>query len=154
METRNRKELIVNAIENGTVIDHIKSGTVLHVLRILNLESFEDQIYLGANLPSKKYGKKGIIKVTNRFFEADEINKIALVSPTATIIEISNFKITKKTKVTIPDCIVKIVKCFNPNCITNHEVVEAKFNVINKEELKLQCLYCEKTMTRDNISFH
>jgi aspartate carbamoyltransferase regulatory subunit len=98
-------------------------------------------------------GKKGIIKVSNKFFRPDEINKIALVAPTATLIIIRNFKVVEKKKVEVPDSVEKIVKCFNPNCITNHENVSTRFTVIDKEDLKLQCHYCEKITARDTISF-
>ena len=148
-----RKELKVSAIENGTVIDHIPSNSVFQVIKILNLDEYDNQIFLGTNLESQKYGKKGIIKVSNRFFKADEINKIALVAPTATLIVIKNFSVVEKKKVEIPDGVEKIVKCFNPNCITNNEPVVTKFTVIENEELKLKCHYCEKITAKDNISF-
>ena len=154
MENKNKKELKVSAIDNGTVIDHITHGQVLQVMKILNLETFEDQIYIGANLESKKYGKKGIIKVSNKFFEPTEINKIALVAPTSTIIEIKNYEVVSKSKVEIPDNVHGIVKCFNPKCITNHQNVPTKFTVINKEDLKLHCHYCEKNTARKNMSFN
>jgi aspartate carbamoyltransferase regulatory subunit len=148
-----RTELKVSAIENGTVIDHIPSNSVFQVIKILNLNEFDNQIFLGTNLDSHKYGKKGIIKVSNRFFKPDEINKIALVAPTATLIVIKNFSVVEKKKVEIPDGVEKIVKCFNPNCITNNEPVFTKFTVIEKKELKLKCHYCEKITAKDNISF-
>jgi aspartate carbamoyltransferase regulatory subunit len=148
-----RKELKVSAIENGTVIDHIPSNSVFQVVKILNLDEFDNQIFLGTNLDSYKYGKKGIIKVSNRFFKADEINKIALVAPTATLIVIKNFSVVEKKKVEIPDGVEKIVKCFNPNCITNNEPIRTRFTVIDKDELRLKCHYCEKITAKDNISF-
>ncbi|HOY32670.1 MAG TPA: aspartate carbamoyltransferase regulatory subunit [Bacteroidales bacterium] len=148
-----RKELVVSAIENGTVIDHIPTQSVFQVIHILNLEKFDNQIVIGTNLSSSKYGKKGIIKVSNKFFEPEEINKIALVAPTATLIVIKNFLVTEKKKVEIPETIQKFVKCVNPNCITNIENVPTKFNVIDKEESKLKCFYCEKTTEKKNMVF-
>lgn len=149
-----RKELKVSAIENGTVIDHIPSESLFKVIKILKLDMLEEQILFGINLDSKKYGKKGIIKVSNRFFQSDEINKIALVAPTATLIVINNFQVVKKANVQIPDYIENIVRCFNPNCITNHEPITTKFDVIKNEDvLKLRCHYCEKTTSRENMEF-
>ncbi|MDR1951759.1 MAG: aspartate carbamoyltransferase regulatory subunit [Bacteroidales bacterium] len=148
-----KKELNVSAIKNGTVIDHIARGQVERVLYILNLSKFEDQIYFGANLDSKKYGKKGIIKVSNKFFDPEEINKIALVSPTATLIEIRDYEVTKKEQVQISDEIKGFVKCVNPNCITNHENVPTHFEVTNKDEIILKCHYCEKNTAKANIEF-
>ncbi len=148
-----RKELKVSAIENGTVIDHIPSESVFQVIKILNLTEYQNQLLIATNLDSQKMGKKGIIKVSNKFFKSDEINKIALVAPSATLIIIKNFAVIEKKKVEVPDYAEKIVKCFNPNCITNNEEITTKFTVIDKKELKLRCHYCEKITARDNISF-
>lgn len=148
-----RKELKVSAIENGTVIDHIPGKVLFQVVKILNLSEVTDQVTFGTNLDSQKMGKKGIIKVSNKFFRPDEINKIALAAPSATLIIIKNFKVVEKSTVEVPDSVEKIVKCFNPNCITNHENVATKFTVIDKKELKLQCHYCEKITAADTISF-
>jgi len=148
-----RKELKVSAIENGTVIDHIPSQSVFQVIRILNLTEYPNQLLLATNLESQKMGKKGIIKVSNRFFVAQEINKIALVAPTATLIIIKDFNVTEKKQVKIPNHVEKIVKCFNPNCITNNEEMETHFTVIDKKDLKLRCRYCEKITAKDNMVF-
>lgn len=149
-----RKELKVSAIENGTVIDHIPAQSLFQVIKILNLGKSGEQVLFGTNLESQKYGKKGIIKVSNKFFKSDEINKIALVAPTATLIVIKDYKVSEKKQVEIPDQIQKIVKCFNPNCITNSEAVPTEFEVVKNEEvLKLQCHYCEKTTSKENMVF-
>jgi len=148
-----RKELKVNAIENGTVIDHIPTRSVFQVIHMLNLNKCENQILFGTNLESQKYGKKGIIKVSNLYFETEDVNKIALVAPSATLIEIKDFKVINKKNVNIPGKVSKFVKCVNPNCITNHEDVETRFTVIDKEDVKLQCHYCEKTTAKDNFTF-
>lgn len=148
-----KTELKVSALENGTVIDHIPVSYVLEVMRILDLEDYDDQIYLGANLDSKKYGKKGIIKVSNRFFKDVEINKISLVAPTATLIEIRDYNVSRKTGVTIPDTVAGFAKCINPKCITNHQKIATKFYVTDKEDIKLKCHYCEKITKRQDLQF-
>ncbi|MBP6978696.1 MAG: aspartate carbamoyltransferase regulatory subunit [Bacteroidales bacterium] len=154
METQGqRKELQVSAIENGTVIDHIPALSLFQVLHILQLEGYTNQILFGTNLDSHKYGKKGIIKVSDKFFKPEEINKIALFAPTATLIEIRDYLVVKKAKVAIPDELVNMVKCFNPHCITNHEQMTTRFRVVDKTELKVQCHYCEKIMEKDNMVF-
>ncbi|MDK2910916.1 MAG: aspartate carbamoyltransferase regulatory subunit [Bacteroidales bacterium] len=153
MSNEGRKELIVSAIENGTVIDHIPTHAVLQVMRILNLEQSPHQVLFGVNLESKKYGRKGIIKVRDKFFDSIEINKIALVAPTATLIEIRDFEVVSKKNVEIPDTVEGFVKCFNPRCVTNHEEVPTRFIVVDKENLKLLCHYCEKITKKENIVF-
>jgi aspartate carbamoyltransferase regulatory subunit len=155
MSEQNRKELVVSAIKNGTVIDHIPSDKVFKVLRILNIETAKQQILFGVNLDSKKYGKKGIIKLQDKYFELDEINKIALVAPSATIIVIKDFEVVEKYQVSIPKEIVGITKCFNPKCITNFEQVTTKFdvNLSENNEVQLVCHYCEKITKKEHIQF-
>lgn len=148
-----RTELKVSAIENGTVIDHIPAQSVFQVINILNLYKIPNQIMVGTNLESKKLGKKGIIKVSSKYFESEEINKIALVAPSATLIVIKDYTVVYKAKVEIPEHINKIVKCINPNCITNHEQITTKFSVLDKADLRLLCHYCEKVTKKENIKF-
>ncbi|MDX9941254.1 MAG: aspartate carbamoyltransferase regulatory subunit [Bacteroidales bacterium] len=147
------KELKVSAIENGTVIDHIPSTAVFQVIRILKLDSFDNMVLFATNLESKKYGTKGLIKVSNKFFKPEELNKIALVAPHASIIEIRDFQVSSKKVVEIPEQVTGIVKCFNPNCVTNHEQINTRFSVIEKEDLRLKCHFCEKITRRSNIEF-
>jgi len=145
------KELKVSAIENGTVIDHIPSKNVFQVIKILHLEDAADMVLFGTNLESKKYGKKGIVKASNKTFKKHEINKIGLVAPNATLITIKDFQVKTKEVVKLPDTIEDIVKCFNPNCISNHEKMKTKFYVIDKEEVRLRCHYCEKITDKKNL---
>ncbi len=147
------KELKVSAIENGTVIDHIPSHAVFQVIRILKLDSFDNMVLFATNLESKKYGTKGLIKVSNKFFLPEELNKIALVAPHASIIEIRDFQVSSKKIVETPDHVNGIVRCFNPNCVTNHEQVTTRFTVVEKEELRLKCHFCEKITRRSNMEF-
>lgn len=146
-------ELKVSAIENGTVIDHIATKDLFNVLNILNLDQHADLILFGSNLDSKKMGKKAIIKIANRFFEHDEIDKIAIVAPTATLTLIKDYKIAEKRTLPIPDMIYSFIKCINPNCVTNKEKISSKFHVISKEPVSLKCHYCEKITTQKNIQF-
>jgi aspartate carbamoyltransferase regulatory subunit len=150
-----RTELKVSAIRSGTVIDHIPSNTVFQVFKILGLQNSTNQVYFGTNLDSQKYGKKGIIKISGKCFEEKEISKIAIVAPTATIIEIEDYVVTKKENVQLPEHITNIVKCFNPKCVTNHQRVPTAFDVIEDHngKMKLLCNYCEKTMGQENIEF-
>ncbi len=155
MNDNKRKELKVSAIRNGTVIDHIPSNASFQVMNILNLDKSNHQIYFGNNLESKKYGKKGIIKISGKYFKENEINKIALVAPSATLIEITDYEVTRKEKVHLPDIVDKIVKCYNPKCVTNSQNVPTKFTVVNDHNgnMKLACHFCEKTMAKENIQF-
>ena len=145
------KRLSVSAIKNGTVIDHIPAEALFKVVSILKLDSIDNMITIGNSLESGKLGKKGIIKLSEVFFHDNEINKIAMVAPCAKLNIIRNYEVADKKVVQIPDEIVGIVKCVNPKCITNNEVVTTRFNVVSKAEVKLKCHYCEKITDRDNI---
>ena len=143
------KALQVSAIKDGTVIDHIPSERLFDVINILSLYKSQNMITFGTNLDSKQLGKKGIIKVENRFFQGEEIDKIALIAPNAKLNTIKNYEVVEKRVVEIPDEIISIVKCFNPKCITNHEEITTKFSVISKKPIELKCLFCEK-ITQEN----
>ncbi len=150
-----RTELKVSAIRNGTVIDHIPSDVVYQVFGILSLDETSNQVYLGTNLDSKKLGKKGIIKISGKYFKDDEINKVSLVAPNATLIEIKDYEVSRKEKVQLPEIVNKIVKCINPKCVTNNQNVPTSFQVKqdHKGNMKLFCKYCEKTIGKQNIEF-
>ena len=146
-----QKHLQVNAIENGTVIDHIPAESLFNVISILGLDKISNQITFGTNLSSHKLGKKAIIKVSGKFFEQEEINKISLVAPNAKLNIIRNYDVDEKKNVEIPDEIIGIVRCFNPKCITNHEEIVTHFEVENKIDIALKCKYCEKITTKKEL---
>ena len=149
----NKKEMVVSAIENGTVIDHIPTENVYQVIRILGLERYKDEVLIGNYLTSGKLGRKGIVKIKNKHFTKEEISKISLVAPSATIITIEGYKVVDKFRTEIPDHIENFVRCANPKCITNAEVVPTRFDVVDKENLKLRCHYCEKFTTKETMKF-
>ena len=132
-------------MENGTVLDHIPAENVYKALNILNLKGIENQITIGINLNSKQHGKKGIIKIADKFFEDDELNKLALLAPEATVNVIRDFKVVEKKKVELPKEISGIAKCMNPKCVTNHQPITTRFTVnVKGNETSLLCHYCEK----------
>lgn len=66
---------MVAALENGTVIDHIPPEHLFEVVSMLGLEKSQNSITIGYNLSSEKLGKKGIIKVSGRYFHKEEIDR-------------------------------------------------------------------------------
>lgn len=141
----------VAALENGTAIDHIPSDAVFKVVTLLQLQKLNNRITIGNNLKSSKMGSKGIIKVSDKFFREDEINRIALVAPNVNLNIISNFEVVEKKKVVLPDEIIEIVRCNNPKCITNNEPMKTRFHVIDNELVELQCHYCELKIRKEEI---
>ncbi len=148
---KKKLKLKVSAIKEGTVIDHIPAKNLFKVISILGLDKIENQITFGTNLESSKLGSKAIIKVSNKFFKDNEINKIALIAPHANLNIIRDYEVVEKRIVETPDTIKGIVKCFNPKCITNNETITTNFKVVEKEPIALKCYYCEKITTEEQI---
>ncbi|MDD3021937.1 MAG: aspartate carbamoyltransferase regulatory subunit [Alphaproteobacteria bacterium] len=139
-------KLRVTPLENGTVIDHIPAGQALNVLKILGIYKTTDvTISLLMNVSSRRSGKKDIFKVENRELKEDEVNKIALIAPGATINIIRNCEVVEKYCVDMPDMISGVMRCPNPNCISNtDEPIKSQFLVKSKNPVVLRCLYCEQ----------
>jgi aspartate carbamoyltransferase regulatory subunit len=147
-----RKELVVSSLENGTVLDHIPAENVYKAIDLLNLRGVESQITVGINLASKLYGRKGIIKIADRFFEDDELNRLALIAPKATVNVIRDFKVVEKKQITMPKEIIGMAKCMNPKCVTNHQPIKTRFTTIAKgDEISLLCHFCEKVSDTKGI---
>ena len=129
-----KTELLVAALENGTVIDHIPSG-----------------VTIGYNLNSDKLGKKGIIKVADKFFSDEEISRLSVVAPNVVLSIIRDYDVVEKKEVIIPDELHGIVRCGNPKCITNNEPMSTYFHVIDKQAGTLKCHYCEKEQNKNKV---
>jgi aspartate carbamoyltransferase regulatory subunit len=146
------KQLKVSAIKDGTVIDHIPTKALFKVIKILKLEECIQMVTFGNNLDSRAMGTKAIIKIANRFFAYDEVNRIALVAPHAKLNTIRDYEVVEKRVVETPKEIKGIVHCFNPKCITNAENVTTRFEVLNDKPIAMKCYYCEK-ITNENEMF-
>lgn len=152
MEAKREKTVQrVPAIENGTVIDHIPAHATLTVVKILS--ELEDLVTIGINLPSPKLARKGVVKIANRKLSPDEVAKIALIAPQATLNLIESYEVVEKHKVTPPSVVEGIARCGNPNCMTNHEPVKTRFSVQTTREgrRRLTCFYCERAYDQDEI---
>jgi aspartate carbamoyltransferase regulatory subunit len=147
----NKIERKIPAIKDGSVIDHIPSRETFRIMRILNPQEFNHPITVTLNLESDKIGKKGVIKIDDRFLTEKEVNKIAILAPSATVSIIKNYKIENKIKVQIPAELLGIINCSNPSCVTNKEKVTTNFKVMRTEPLEVKCLYCEKVYDKDEI---
>jgi len=96
-------------------------------------------------------GTKGIIKISDKFFEEDEINRISLIAPTVNLNIIRAFAVVEKKRVSLPDELKGLVRCNNPKCITNNEPMATRFLVIDKENVTLKCQYCEMKIKKEEI---
>ena len=146
------KTLSVSAIKEGTVIDHIRAGQALKIIRLLRLNANENRVTVGLNLKSKSIGLKDIIKVENVFLTESQAAQIAIFSSSATVNVIKNYDVAKKFKVQMPEAIGAVLGCPNVRCITNAEKIPTLFTVEeNNSHVILRCKYCEKLFSRDQM---
>lgn len=147
--------LIVRRIKDGTVIDHIEGGKGLKVLDALGIDGKDGEVItIALNVPSGKFNKKDIIKVENRYLEDYDTNKLAVISPKATVNIIKDYKLVEKRRVTLPNKIEKIFRCSNPDCITNSsEHIESVMDVIDKNVLVLKCKYCTRVLDVNQLKY-
>jgi len=133
-------DLTVEKIENGTVIDHIPAGRGLKVLNILGIGDGM-KVALLMNVPSKRHGKKDIVKISGKQLDEKEVNKIAIIAPTATLNIVRNSSVVEKSEVRLPKLLAGVSKCPNPKCVTNSEKMETKF--AQEAKGRFRCSYCE-----------
>jgi len=146
-------ELHVSKIRDGTVIDHITHGYALDVAKILGITGRENKVItIAINVPSKRFKMKDIVKIEGRELNLQEVHKIALLAPHATINIIRNYKVIEKQIVQLPKVFEDIVKCGNPACISNsNEPVRPKFYIESEEPFLLRCHYCGHIMERKDV---
>ena len=146
-------KLSVEAIEKGTVIDHIPAGKGLIILRQFKLLHYGSAVTVGFNLPSKTQGSKDIIKITGVWLDDNAANRLALFAPEAVVNTIDHFKVINKRRLTLPDEIAEVFRCPNANCASHGEPVKSRFSIRGQgSQTKLKCHYCEKTYSRDSVA--
>ncbi|MFW9850918.1 MAG: aspartate carbamoyltransferase regulatory subunit [Candidatus Thorarchaeota archaeon] len=154
MGNENEPKIRIVKIQNGTVIDHIAAGHALDVLDILGITGKEGSVVsLGMNISSSRIATKDIVKLEDRYLKEDEVAKIALVAPDATINTIRDFRVEKKTRVELPTTITDVIVCPNQRCVTNkeREPIRPKYEVVTKAPMKIKCEYCWTLIDENDI---
>jgi len=149
-------ELKVKRIESGTVIDHIPPGQALNVLKILGIGGGSDAVVsMVMNVEScKGPGRKDIVKIENRELAPSELDQIALIAPDATVNIIRDYTVVEKHKVVLPKMAVGVLRCANPNCISNtSEPIASEFVVESTHPVVVRCVYCERKLS-GNLADH
>ncbi|WP_305420415.1 aspartate carbamoyltransferase regulatory subunit [Photobacterium leiognathi] len=146
-------QLKVEAIKNGTVIDHIPAHVGIKVLKLFSMDNSNQRVTIGLNLPSSALGAKDLIKIENVFINEDQANQLALYAPKATVNQIESYEVVKKLNLSLPDFISAVFKCPNTNCISHGEPVDSGFKVLTKKaDIQLKCKYCEKVFSREIVT--
>lgn len=144
--------MLVEAICNGTVLDHIPSGKLFKIVTLLGLDHVSAPITIGCNLDSRRLGSKGIIKISDHFFSEDEINRIAILAPDVRLSIIRDYAVIEKRSLTLPKSVVGLVRCSNGKCITNAEEMPTRFvtEMTDERRVRLECHYCGRQVFGDD----
>lgn len=145
--------MLVAAICDGTVLDHIPSHKLFKIVELLGLDTFSEPVTIGNNLDSRRCGSKGVIKMSDRFFSEDEINRIAILAPDVQLNVIRSYEVVEKRQITLPIEVVGLARCSNPKCITNAEPMPTRFAVSRPEHqgVILECRYCGRKIAGDDV---
>jgi len=144
----------VTAIRNGTVVDHIPSGYAMQVISILRINTDRaTPVSLVMNVPSDKLGRKDVLKIEDRELDQEDLDRLALIAPVASIAIIRNHAVAEKMKVELADDLVNIAKCSFSNCITKspREPLPQRMKVISRDPLEVRCYYCGKGQEIDEL---
>lgn len=146
------KQLQVEAISNGTVIDHIPAYVGFKLLTLFKLTKTNQRITIGLNLPSNALGKKDLIKIENTFLTEAQANQLSIYAPKATVNRIENYEVVRKLTLSLPETMNGVLKCPNSNCISRFELPASNFKVKQvNDKIRLQCQYCEKEFDHQTV---
>jgi len=138
--------MIVDSIERGIVIDHIKAGFGLSVIDRLEVDKSKNTIACIMNATSKKYGRKDLVKIEN-VVDVD-MAILGLIDPNATVNIIENGIIKQKINLKLPEKVVNVIKCKNPRCVTSVESNAPHiFHLTDAENREYRCEYCDDLVT-------
>lgn len=134
--------MVIDAISNGIVLDHIRAGLSMELYRILNLDKLQCSVAVLKNVTSRKMGRKDIIKID----EIIDLNfdVLGYVDPGITVSIVRDGKLDRKFSVELPERVTDVIRCKNPRCITSTEQeLPQIFKLTDREKRVYRCIYCE-----------
>lgn len=135
-------KMYVDSVNCGIVIDHIEHGKAMQIYNMLSLDSLDCPVAILKNVPSRKMGKKDIIKID---CDMDiNLDVLGFVSPNITVDIIRDGKLFAKKHIDLPKKLTDILKCKNPRCITSTEQeIHHIFRLTDYENRTYRCIYCD-----------
>ena len=134
--------MVIDAIKNGIVIDHIAAGKAMELYQILGLGELDCTVAILKNVVSGKLGKKDIIKIDQNLDLDWDL--IGYVDPNITVNIIKDGVRVEKRQLKLPETITNVIRCKNPRCITSVEQeLPQVFKLRDREKRIYRCLYCE-----------
>ena len=92
----------IDSIKDGIVLDHITAGRGMRIYQLLHLEELDCSVAILKNVPSKKMGKKDIIKISDADLHLD-FAVIGYVDPEITVNVIRDGSCVEKKHVELPE---------------------------------------------------
>ncbi len=134
--------MIIDAIQNGIVIDHIRAGGCMQLYNILGLDRLDCSVAIIKNAVSSKKGRKDIIKI-DTLIDLD-LAVLGYIDPNITVNVIKDGQITRKVHPKLPQKLTNVLHCNNPRCITTVEQeLPHVFKLTDEEKRVYRCIYCE-----------
>ena len=134
--------MVIDAIKNGIVIDHIKAGKSMEMYRILGLDKLQCSVAIIKNVSSAKMGKKDIIKI-DQLIDLD-LDILGYVDSNITVNIVKDGKLHEKKHLALPETLTNVIRCKNPRCITSVEQgIVHVFKLVDKEKKVYRCAYCD-----------
>ena len=139
-----KNSLNVSTLSEGFVLDHIQSGKSMDIYKYLDLDKLDCTVAIIRNVPSKKMGKKDIIKIECPIDNID-LDILGFIDHNITVNIIKDDKIVEKKRLELPKQITNVIKCKNPRCITSIEQgLDHVFVLTDAENQVYRCQYCEE----------
>jgi aspartate carbamoyltransferase regulatory subunit len=126
----------------------------MQVIRILRINtSRATPVSLVMNVPSDKLGRKDVLKIEDRELNQEDLDRLALIAPAASIAIIRNHAVAEKMRVELADDLVNISKCSFSNCITKNarEPLPQRLRVVSHDPLEVRCYYCGRGQDIDEL---
>jgi aspartate carbamoyltransferase regulatory subunit len=139
--------MIVNPIENGVVLDHITAGKAMDIYKVLRLDKLGCTVAVIVNAPSKKMGRKDVLKI----YDVIDLNfdVLGYLDPGITVSIIENGDVVRRISLDLPEQVEGVLRCKNPRCITSCEQeLPHVFKLTDRKKKVYRCIYCE-TMAKN-----
>ena len=134
--------MVIDAISNGIVLDHIKAGRSMELYQILHLDKLQCSVAVLKNVTSRKMGRKDIIKI-DEIIDID-FAVLGYVDQGITVSIVRDGRLDRKFSVELPERVVNVIRCKNPRCITSTEQeLPHIFKLTDRENRVYRCIYCE-----------
>lgn len=132
----------IDGVKNGIVLDHLKSGSAMHIYEYLGLNKLSCSVAVIQNVKSSKYTKKDIIKIDEDL--PLDLDVLGYFDSNITVNRIVDEKLISKVHVSLPKELNDVLICKNPRCITSIEQeIKHKFKLSDEKNKKYRCVYCD-----------